>query len=141
MRLRRASPPPRLSSGRQNSYVASGQLHLDYDLGWATVTSITGYVGTHQRAYTLPNGAYFTNTDLSDNNDYSEEFRIAGHDTAGHKGGLAWQVGAYLFSSTGDYFQHAQLGDLQPAADGHATVHRGSAVVGGGLRPSHLRGD
>ena len=97
------------TSGRQDSSVVSGQVHLDYDLGWATVTSITGYVGTHQRAYTLPNGAYFTNTDLSDNNDYSEEFRIAGHDTANHKGGLAWQVGAYLFDSSGNYFFHTQL--------------------------------
>ena len=93
-----------------NSYVASGQLHLDYDLGPVTVTSISGYVGTHMRAYTLPNAAYFTNTVFSDSNDYSEEIRFSGHDSAGHQGGLALAGReAYLFSSTGDYFQHAQL--------------------------------
>ena len=96
-------------SGRQNSYVDSDQLHLDYNLGWATVTSISGYVGTHMRAYKLPNASYFTNDVFSDSNDYSEELRLAGHDTANHQGGLAWQLGAFLFSSTGDYYQHAQL--------------------------------
>jgi len=96
-------------SGHQNSYVASGQFHLDYDLGWATLTSISGYVGTHMKAYTLPNASYFTNTVFSDSNDYSEEIRFSGHDSANHQGGLAWQAGAYLFNSTGDYFQHAQL--------------------------------
>ena len=96
-------------SGRQDSNVGSEQVHLDYDLGWATVTSISGYVGTHMRAYKLPNAAYCTNDVFSDSNDYSEELRLAGHDTASHQGGLAWQFGAFLFSSTGDYYQHAQL--------------------------------
>jgi len=96
-------------SGRQDSDVASDQLHLDYDLGWATVTSISGYVGSHIRAYNLPNAAYFNNTLFSDSNDYSEELRFSGHDTANHQGGIAWQAGAYLFDSTGDYYQHAQL--------------------------------
>ncbi len=91
--------------GHQDNYVASGLVHLDYDLGWATITSITGYVGTHERADRLPNGAYFTNTVISDSNDFSEELRIAGHDNAQHQGGLAWQVGTYLFTSSGDYSQ------------------------------------
>jgi iron complex outermembrane receptor protein len=96
-------------SGRQNSYVASGQLHLDYDLDWGSLTSISGYVGSHIRAYTLPNGGYFTNDLFSDSNDYSEELRVAGHDTADHQGGLAWQFGVFLFRSTGDFYQHTQL--------------------------------
>ena len=91
--------------GHQSNYVASDLIHLDYDFGWATITSITGYVGTHERVYDLANGAYFTNTVLSDSNDYSEEIRIAGHDNAQHQGGLAWQVGTYLFTSSGDYSQ------------------------------------
>ena len=96
-------------TGTENSHVGSVQLHLDYDLGWATVTSITGFVGTHMRSYNLPNAAYFNNTIYSDSNDGSEEIRISGHDNANHQGGLAWQAGGFFFNSNGDFYQHAQL--------------------------------
>ncbi len=104
-------------TGHQSNYVASGLLHLDYDFGWATITSISGYVGTHERVDKLANGPLFTNSIDSDNNDYSEEIRIAGHDSAQHQGGLAWQIGTYLFTSTGDYTQQVIVpGTVLPPA-------------------------
>ena len=90
--------------GRDGSFVAADQIRLDYDLGWATLTSISGFVGTHESFSNLPDGTYFTATDTTNSDDYSEEIRLAGNDNAAHRGGLAWQVGAYLFASTGNYY-------------------------------------
>jgi len=82
---------------------------VDYDFGWSTLTSISGFVGTHERDYNSANGSAFTNTIKIDTDDYSEEIRLAGHDTASHQGGFAWQVGAYFFDSTGDYFSGVKV--------------------------------
>ena len=81
----------------------ANQLDATYDLGWATVTSITGYIGTHQRFTNEPNGVLFNATARANNNDWSEEIRLTGRDTASHQGGVQWQAGGYFFSSTGDY--------------------------------------
>lgn len=108
-------PPPGLLSGiapktgSEGSFVAADQIQVDYDFAWATLTSISGFVGTHDRFYNLPNGAAFGATQRSDSDDYSEEIRLAGRDTAAHAGGLAWQVGSYFFDSTGDYFYAVQV--------------------------------
>ena len=96
-----------LLNGREGTYVDSDLVHVDYDLGWATATSISGFVGTHERSM-FPEGSNFTDTFYSDNYDYSEELRLAGHDSASRQGGFSWQVGAFLFDSTGDYFFHTQ---------------------------------
>ena len=98
-------PEPKI--GRTQTFVASDQVHIDYDAGFATLTSITGFVGSHIRYTDLPNGNIFNGADRSDNYDYSEELRIAGHDSANHKGGFAWQSGAYFFTGSGDYSYHA----------------------------------
>lgn len=88
--------------GTNGSYVDSAQVHIDYDFGPVVLTSISGYVGTHNRNF-LPNGSLFNQSINSDSNDYSEELRLAGIDDASHAGGLEWQVGTYLFRSTGNY--------------------------------------
>ena len=91
------------TNGHEGSFVSADQLHVDYDFGWATLTSISGFVGTHDRNIRTPNGSWFEENILSDSYDYSEEIRLAGHDSASHKGGFAWQTGVYLFDSSGDY--------------------------------------
>jgi iron complex outermembrane recepter protein len=111
----KACPPPGLLSGTaplsgsEGSWVATDQIQVEYDFGWSTLTSISGFVGTHERVYNAPNGSAFTNTVKIDSLDYSEEIRLAGHDNASHQGGFAWQVGAYFFDSTGDYFSGVQV--------------------------------
>jgi iron complex outermembrane receptor protein len=89
-------------NGTNRSYVDSGLVNITYDFGPIDVTSISGYVGTHNRDF-LPDGTLFNQGIRSDSNDYSEELRFAGHDTAAHAGGFEWQAGAYLFDSNGSY--------------------------------------
>ncbi len=112
--------------GRTDTYVEAYQGHVDYDLGWATATSITGFVGTHQRWTGLPNAVVDLSDTRSNNYDYSEELRLAGHDQATHAGGLAWQVGAFFFDSTGDFVQTTRLAYdnpiLKPAVGAAKTV-------------------
>ena len=96
-------------TGSVNTRIESGQIHVDYDFGWMTATSITGYVGTHQRFYNLPNSVVNLNTTISDDSDYSEEIRFAGAGRANHAGGLAWQIGAFFFDSKGDFTQTTRL--------------------------------
>lgn len=91
------------TNGRLGTFVWANQLNVTYDLGWATATSITGYIGTHQRFSNEPNGVLFNANEKANNNDYSEEIRLTGRDTANHQGGLQWQAGGYFFTSTGDY--------------------------------------
>ncbi len=95
--------------GRVDTYVNAYQGHVDYDFGWMTATSITGFVGTHQRFFDNPNAVINLNTTRSNNYDYSEEIRFAGHDQANHAGGFAWQVGGFFFDSTGNFSQTTRL--------------------------------
>ncbi len=95
------------TQGREGSFVSADQLHIDYNLGFATLTSISGFVGTHGRNANTPDGSVLTENVESDSYDYSEEIRLAGHDSASHRGGFAWQAGVYLFDSTGGYRQQA----------------------------------
>ena len=91
--------------GSTDNFDEAYQGHVDYDFGWMTATSITGFVGTHQRILDLPNAVINLNSTRSNSYDYSEEIRFAGHDQANHAGGFAWQVGAFFFDSTGDFFE------------------------------------
>ena len=95
--------------GSTDTSVVADQVHVDYDFGWMTATSITGFVGTHERFLDLPNAVINLNSTRSNNYDYSEELRFAGNDTASHAGGFAWQVGAFFFDSTGNYREITQL--------------------------------
>jgi iron complex outermembrane receptor protein len=92
------------TTGQLGTFVWANQLDVNYDLGWATLTSITGYIGTHQRFWNEPNGVLFNATELANNDDYSEEIRLTGRETASHQGGLQWQAGAYFFTSSGNYY-------------------------------------
>ena len=95
--------------GATDTYVNAYQGHVDYNFGWMTATSITGFVGTHQRFTDQPNATVGLNSTRSNNYDYSEELRFAGHDQANRAGGFAWQVGAFFFDSTGNFQQITRL--------------------------------
>ncbi len=95
--------------GHTSTFNDSDQIHIDYDLGFATLTSISGYVGNHLMYSKLPNGPYFTVDENDVNDDFSEELRLTGHDTASHQGGIAWQIGTYLFDSTGTYYAKSSI--------------------------------
>ena len=90
-------------TGQTATFVASDQVHVDYNFDWVKLTSISGFVGTHQRYYNLPNGILFNETEIANSLDYSQEFRLSGYDNAAHRGGFAWQAGAYYFDSSGNY--------------------------------------
>lgn len=97
------------TGGSTDTFDEAYQGHVDYDFGWMTVTSITGFVGTHQRFFDLPNAVVNLNTTRSNDYDYSEEIRFAGHDQATHAGGFAWQAGGFFFDSTGNFFETTNL--------------------------------
>lgn len=92
-------------TGQQDTSLQAYQLHLDYDFGWAHVTSISGYIGTSEKDYNLPNGTYFTVDKFNAEHDYSQEVRISGNDSASHAGGISWVTGAYIFDSYGSFVQ------------------------------------
>ncbi len=96
-------------SGHTSTFLDSDQVHVDYDLGFATLTSISGYVGNHLMYSRLPNGPYFLVNQNNVNDDFSEEIRLTGNDTATHQGGIAWQIGTYLFDSTGTYYAKSSI--------------------------------
>src|SRR6202012_1870708 len=79
-------------SGHQNSEIMSGAGRIDSHFGWATLTSISGFVGTHIGESGTPNGPVFKAYERANSYDYSEEVRLAGDDDASHAGGLAWQL-------------------------------------------------
>ena len=91
------------TNGTTGTYINSAQLQVDYDFGGVTLTSISGYVGTHQRFTNSPSNLTFTAGLNANNNDYTQELRLTGHDTASHAGGFAWQIGGFLFDSNGNY--------------------------------------
>jgi iron complex outermembrane receptor protein len=90
-------------TGSVGTFVNAYQFHVDYDFAWATLTSISGFVGTHQRYAKSPVVTLFDQTLVADNYDYSEELRLTGGD-ASHRAGAAWQVGSYVFFGSGKYF-------------------------------------
>ena len=128
------------TNGSVDSYVNAYQGHVDYDFGWMTATSITGFVGTHQRFFDNPNADNNLNTTLSNNYDYSEEIRFAGHDQANHAGGFAWQVGGFFFDSTGNFRQTTTLAYDNPILSRIPAVGAPSTVIYTGLPQSSEAG-
>ncbi len=95
--------------GHVNAKTNAYQVHVDYDAGFATLTSITGYVITYNNnrqtngaIFANPNPALAGDTLISTSKDFTEELRLTGG-SASHAGGLAWVVGSFIFNSTGNY--------------------------------------
>ncbi len=100
-------PGPLLSSpypigGTSSNNLETIQLNLTGNLSFATVTSITGYLGQHVYATNVPNGTFFLSNANQGSHDISEELRFNSHDTADHAGGLAWVAGGYFSTGNGD---------------------------------------
>jgi iron complex outermembrane receptor protein len=85
------------------SYQAGVSLHLDYDLGGVTISSITGYRNTKFNYLDDGDGtaAFYINYGQQDDSDqYSQELRLA----SDNKGMFNWLVGGFYFRETGDTF-------------------------------------
>jgi iron complex outermembrane recepter protein len=69
-------------------------LHIDDDLGWATLSSITGYINFKREFYTDADAAPTTDAEFDQNDavlQISQELRLAGTT----QGGVEWLAGAY----------------------------------------------
>ena len=101
-RLAHCSPRHIRSVEQQSNDLETVQLNLTGNLGFATLTSITGYLSQHVYAVNVPNGTFFlTNADQG-SHDISEELRFNSKETADHAGGLAWVAGGYFSTGNGD---------------------------------------
>lgn len=96
------------SFGTKDDIFKTNQLgigvHLNYDFGWATLTSITGYRKTAFNWLNDGDGVdlFVVNYGQQDStNQWSQELRLASNNP-----GSAWQwlVGGYFFRETGDSF-------------------------------------
>jgi iron complex outermembrane receptor protein len=100
-------PGPLLNSpypigGTSSNNLQTLQLNLNANLGFASLTSITGYLSQHVYATNVPNGTFFLTNTNQGSHDVSEELRLNGKGTADHAGGLAWVAGVYASSGDGD---------------------------------------
>ncbi len=67
-------------------------LHVTDDLGWATLTSVTGYIGFRRGFYIDADASPFTDSEFDQNdkvNQFSQEFRLDGETDT-----VKWLVGA-----------------------------------------------
>ena len=94
-------------TGKTSTNLQTTQLNLTYDLGFATATSITGYMTQDIVEHQVPNGTFFEQELNQRSHDVSEEFRLAGKDTANRAGGFAWIVGGYFSKGDGSLYYTA----------------------------------
>jgi len=77
-------------------------LHVTDDFGWATLTSVTGYIGFRRNYYIDADAAPTTDAEFDENdrvNQFSEELRLAGNAQ-----GIDWLLGAdYSWDRVRDY--------------------------------------
>ena len=102
-------------NGKSQTSLSTYQLNLDYDVGFATLTSITGYMQQSIMTQDLPNGTFFNTSIDQGSHDISEEFRVAGKEDGHRAGQLAWVVGAYYSSGNGhNMFSGFGIPTIQP---------------------------
>jgi iron complex outermembrane recepter protein len=122
-------PGPLLTSpyplgGTASNDLETVQLNLTGNLGFATLTSITGYLSQHVHAVNVPNGTFFlTNADQG-SHDISEELRFNSKETADHAGGLAWVAGGYFSTGNG---HNTFISDVGPPTEQTALPERTEA--------------
>ena len=118
-------------TGKISDSLQNYQVHVDYDLGWATLTSITGLVNVNDHDSDVPNGLVFSSDTINHTDDYSQEFRFAGNGTADHAGGFQWVVGAYGLYGKGRYFYSALGAPTNfPFFNQHSIAFFGQATYG-----------
>ncbi|MEO6113873.1 MAG: TonB-dependent receptor [Sphingomicrobium sp.] len=77
-------------------------LHADYDLGGATLSSVTGFRNTKFNSVNDGDGtaAFFVNYGQQDESDqFSQELRLASNNDSGF---FSWLIGGYLFKESSD---------------------------------------
>jgi iron complex outermembrane receptor protein len=107
-----ATPIPGLQLpkvGDQDQTTWNAQLQINYDLGLATLTSITGHVSEDTRLVS-PNGFVFTSFLANHVSDWTQEIRLASNEKADHAGGLQWVVGGYYLNETAHYSEVGRAG-------------------------------
>jgi iron complex outermembrane recepter protein len=87
--------------GTASNDLQTVQLNLTGKMGFATLTSITGYLTQHVYETNSPNGSFFTADVGQGSHDFSEELRFNSNGTADHAGGLAWVAGGYYSKGDG----------------------------------------
>lgn len=131
--------------GQFDGTLETVSLQGDFELGFATLTSITGHVHQDYSKDSIPTGAYFApdNQEFSTFDAWTQEFRLAGKGRADHAGGLQWVMGAYYTTSDASLFITAFGGGTDyPALPATSWAGFGQAVYGvtdklrlvGGLR-------
>ena len=86
-------------------------LHVTDDLGWATLTSVTGYIGFRRGFYIDADATPYVDSEFDQNdkvNQFSQEVRLDG--TAA--GGVTWLVGADYAWDHVQTYSPGYLGDL-----------------------------
>jgi iron complex outermembrane recepter protein len=105
----------------QHSDTYGGSLELNYDFGWATLTSITAYrsweLNDNNDPDILPINFYNTNTGMSDLHQTTQELRL----TSPGGDRLEWVAGLYYFDS-GIESSNDQTGNLGGAVPGGLTA-------------------
>ena len=92
------APISPLPEGETDQTIAA--LKLSYDLGWATLNSITGYVATNDFFSVEFTGiGAFPGANRSDTDQYSQEVQLLG---SAFDDRLDWIAGVYLFRETAD---------------------------------------
>jgi iron complex outermembrane receptor protein len=94
-------------TGKVDGNLQTGQLNLTYDMGFATLTSITGHLSQVIMESALPNGTFFIQHLDQKSRDWSEELRLAGNDDARHAGGFGWVAGGYFSTGNGNQYYTA----------------------------------
>lgn len=99
---------PARSFGRSDdifkSYQLGVSLHIDYDLGGATLSSVTGFRNTKFNYLNDGDGtaAFYINYGQQDDSDqFSQELRLASDDENSF---FSWLVGGYFFKESSDTF-------------------------------------
>ena len=85
-------------------------LHVDADLGWAKLTSITGYIDFRRAFYIDADAAPTTDAEFyqhDDINQFSQEFRLVG---TAH--GVDWQTGVYYSNDRVHSYTPGSFADL-----------------------------
>jgi iron complex outermembrane receptor protein len=122
------NPNADINNSLNSMHTSNGGVSVtaDYDLGWATATSISAWrlwrFNPPQDSDSSPLDIY-ENEAISHSNQYSEELRLASND----KGPFEWQAGAFLYySQLNDHYVIHQFGaDTIPWYN----AYQGSTVI------------
>jgi iron complex outermembrane receptor protein len=103
-------------------------LHMDDDLGWAVLSSITGYINFNRSFYIDADASPATISEFDQNDDikqFSEELRLAATTD-----GIDWQTGAYY---SWDKIHSYTPGSLRDLLDADVLIHSDQSTTSAAL--------